>query len=95
MQLTELDNYKAEIFLLANQFGVKNIKVFGSVARGEAEDNSDIDFLVEMDKGRTLLDRIAFRQELLQIFGREVDVISIKAIKGRIKENILRDAVNL
>lgn len=54
-----------------------------------------IDFLVEMDKGRTLLDRIAFKQELLKILGCNVDVISIKAIKGRIKENILKDAVSL
>lgn len=45
-----------------------------------------IDFLVEMDKGKTLLDRIAFKQELLKTLGRNVDVISIKAIKGRIKK---------
>ncbi|MFA4922685.1 MAG: nucleotidyltransferase domain-containing protein [Ignavibacteriaceae bacterium] len=95
MQLTELDNFKSEIYLLANKFGVKNIKVFGSVARGDADDDSDIDFLVEMDKGRTLLDRIGFKQELLKILDCKVDVISIKAVKGRIKENILREAVSL
>lgn len=95
MQLTELHQFKSEILSVADKFGAKNIKVFGSVARGEAEDDSDIDFLVEMDKGKTLLDRIAFRQELRRILGCEVDVISIKAVKERIKENILREAVSL
>jgi len=95
MQLTELDNFKNEILFSANKFGARNIKVFGSVARGEADDDSDIDFLVEMYKGRALSDRITFKQDLLKILVRDVDMISIKAIKGRIKENILKDAVSL
>jgi len=95
MSIKELNTYKESILSVAEHFGVKNIRVFGSMARKEEDVESDIDFLVEMEKGKTILDRIAFTQELQRLLGKKVDVISEKAIQGRIKENILRDAVKL
>jgi len=95
MSLQELNNYKGRILSVAAQFGAKNVRVFGSVAREEDDPNSDIDFLVEMEAGKTIFDRIGLKSELRKLLGKKVDVISDKAIKGRIKENILRDAVRL
>jgi predicted nucleotidyltransferase len=93
MNLSELRLYKNEIETIAAQYGVKNIRVFGSVARGEEREQSDVDFIVEMEKGRTLFDRIGFKQELQRLLHVKVDVISEKAIKPRFQETISMEAV--
>ncbi len=69
MGIKELKEYKTEILRLAFKCGVKDVEVFGSVARNEYDTNSDIDFLVEMQIGKTLLDRLAFKNELEALLG--------------------------
>jgi hypothetical protein len=84
-----------EIIRTAAKHGARNIRIFGSVSRGEADEQSDIDLLVEMDPGRSLLDHAALWLELQEILGRRVDVISDRGIKPRIRERVLREAVPL
>lgn len=95
MQIAELRNRKEDILKLAYIFGVKDIRIFGSVARDEQDENSDIDLLVEMEKDKSLFDRLGFKHELEQLLKQKVDVISVNAIRGRLKENILKGSLPL
>jgi hypothetical protein len=90
-----LQNKREEILRTAAKHGARNIRVFGSVARGEADEESDIDLLVEMEPGRSLLDHAALWLELQEVLGRKVDVVSDRGIKPRIRERVLREAVPL
>jgi predicted nucleotidyltransferase len=84
MDIYELISVKRdEILSLAERFGIKNIRVFGSVARHEAHDRSDIDFLVEFPPGASLLTHAAFQRELSVLLSRDVDVASVKGLKNQ------------
>lgn len=69
--------------------------MFGSVARGEARADSDVDFLVDLEPGRSLLDRVALIQDLEDLLGCRVDVATEKGLKDRVRERVLREAVPL
>jgi predicted nucleotidyltransferase len=86
---------REEIVLVAARHGARDIRLFGSVARGEAGPDSDVDFLVEMEQGRSLLDRINLRLELERLLGCRVDVVSEKALRTRILGRVLAEAVPL
>jgi predicted nucleotidyltransferase len=73
--------------------GVLHAAVFGSVARGEETDGSDIDFLVELEKGRTLTDLAGLRLDLAELLGRDVDVVTPSALHPRLKDQILGELV--
>jgi predicted nucleotidyltransferase len=88
-----LKEKRKEILQLAAQHGAKNVKVFGSVARGEADAQSDVDFLVEMEPGRSLLDMGGLLMDLQDLLGRKVDVVSVKGLRARIRDRVLREAV--
>ena len=83
------------ILALAQKYAVKNIRIFGSVARREASGNSDIDFLVEFPKGTSLLTHAAFQRELAELLGRGVDVASENGIHENFKKTVLQEAVPL
>ncbi|MEC4884119.1 MAG: nucleotidyltransferase family protein [Scytonema sp. PMC 1070.18] len=87
--------FRSEILKIAAKYGAYNIRVFGSVARNEARDNSDVDFLVEMETGRNFLDRIGLKQELEELLGRSVDIAKISNLHDMIKDKVLREAVTL
>jgi predicted nucleotidyltransferase len=96
MSIEELLKTKREdILRIAAKYGARNVRVFGSVARGEADEESDIDFLVEMEPGRSLLDMGGLLMELRDLLEREVDVITERGLKPRIRERVLREAVIL
>jgi predicted nucleotidyltransferase len=96
MEVDELLKEKREeILRIAAKHGARNVRVFGSVARREAGEESDIDILVEMEPGRSLLDHAALWLELQEVIGRKVDVVSDRGIKPRIRERVLREAVPL
>ena len=84
-----------EILRIAREYGASNIRVFGSVARGEADEMSDVDLLVSLAPGFGLLRHAAMIRELEALLGRKVDVISDKGLPPRIRERILREAVPL
>jgi uncharacterized protein len=83
------------ILAIADRYGVTNMRVFGSVARGEADAQSDIDFVVTLQKDWSLLEHIAFTQELEDLLGRKVDVVVEEGLRDIIRENVLNEAVPL
>jgi len=83
---------RQEILAIAARHGARNLRVFGSVARGEAGPESDIDILVEMDSGKSLLDHVALMQDLEDLLQRKVDVVSEKALHWHIRERVLAEA---
>lgn len=94
MTLEELLHEKREeILRIAARHGARNVRVFGSMVRGEANQASDIDFLVEMEPGRSLLDLGGLQVELESLLGRRVDVVTVRGLKARIRDRVLREAV--
>lgn len=90
-----IENKRDDILRIAAQHGASNIRVFGSVARGEAEPESDLDLLIQLESGRSLLDLIAIKQDLEDLLERKVDVLTESAISPYLRERILREAVPL
>jgi hypothetical protein len=84
-----------EILVLAGRFGIKNIRIFGSVARHEAREGSDIDFLVEFPSGTSLLTHAAFQRELAELLGCNVDVASVNGLREQIRHSVIQEAVPL
>ncbi|MBD1843105.1 nucleotidyltransferase family protein [Cyanobacteria bacterium FACHB-63] len=90
-----LADKREAILAIAQKHGAYNIRVFGSVARGEADDESDVDFLVEMGKDRSPWFPVGLIQDLEDLLGREVDVATEKGLKDRIRERVLKEAIPL
>jgi hypothetical protein len=86
---------RADILALAAKHGARNVRVFGSVARGDADEQSDIDVLVQMEPGRSLLDLGGLQYDLEQLLGCRVDVVTEQGLKARLREEILSEAVTL
>jgi predicted nucleotidyltransferase len=92
---TLIKSKRDEILALAARYGARNVRVFGSVARGEAGPESDIDLLVTLEPSRTLLDQIALWQDLEDLLGRKVDVVTESALHRLIRDQVLEEAVPL
>lgn len=84
-----------EILKLASQHGVRNVRVFGSAAHGEADGDSDIDFLVELEPDRTLFDLGALLMDLQDLLGRKIDIVTDDSIYWLLRRRILKEAVSL
>ena len=96
MTLRELQTTKRnEILRIAAKRGARNIRVFGSVARGENDASSDIDFLVDMEPDRSLFDLSGLLLDLEAVLHTEVDVVIERGLRARIRERVLREAVPL
>ena len=80
---------------IAAKHGAYNVRVFGSVAKHEADSASDIDLLVEMEPERSLLDLGWLLMDLRELLGCQVDVVTEKGLRGRIRERVLSEAVAL
>lgn len=80
---------------VAAAHGARNVRIFGSAARGDAGPESDVDFLVEMAEGRSLLDLVGLWQDLEELLGRKVDVVEPEGLHWYIRDRILREAVPL
>ncbi|MEX2473206.1 MAG: nucleotidyltransferase family protein [Gemmatimonadota bacterium] len=83
---------RAEILALAERHGASDVRVFGSVLRGDAREDSDIDLLVRFHAGRSLLDHVALRQDLADLLESEVDVVSEPALHWFIRDRVLAEA---
>jgi uncharacterized protein len=90
-----LKEKREEILRIAAEHGARNVRVFGSVVRGEARPDSDLDFLVDMDPGRTLLDMGGLLMDLRDALGQEVDVVTERGLKTRIRDRVLKEAMPL
>ncbi len=95
MNVNDLLGRRDEILRVADRHGARNVRVFGSVARGDADERSDVDFLVEMASGRSLLDLGGLLMDLQDLLGRRVDVVTERGLKERIRDRVLREAVPL
>ena len=93
--LRDLDSHRAKILQLAARHGARNVRLFGSVARGDAGIGSDVDFLVEMEPGRSLFDLVGLTQDLEELLGCRVDVVTTGGLSPYLKESVLSEAVAL
>jgi uncharacterized protein len=90
-----LRDKREDILRITWQHGARNVRIFGSVARGDAGSESDVDFLVRLEPGTTLLRHAALIRELKRLLGREVHVVSDRALRQKIKDRVMREAVPL
>lgn len=86
---------KTLVGALARAHGARSVELFGSAARGEEGVDSDLDFLVELEPGRSLLDVIGLENDLAELFGRKVDVVARPAAKPRVLKGSARDRVRI
>lgn len=90
-----LDRYRTQLREIARRHGARNLRVFGSTARGQARADSDVDLLVDLDPGRTLLDVMAMRQEASAVLGRSADVFTLEMLREPARGEAEREAVAL
>jgi predicted nucleotidyltransferase len=88
-----IENRRDDVRAIAERHGARRLRVFGSVARGESRPDSDIDFLVEFEPGRSLLDQAALLLDLQDLLGLKVDIVSEGGINPRMRDRILKEAV--
>ena len=84
--------YRRELLEAASRHGVSDVRIFGSVARGDARPESDVDLLVDLEPGRTLLDLIGFKQDAEDILGVSVDAAAPRFMKDRVRRRALKEA---
>jgi len=80
------------VLALAARHGASNVRIFGSVAEGRADDASDVDFLVDLEPGRSLLDLGGLLMDLQDLLGRKVDVLTEPALHWYIRRKVVREA---
>ena len=93
--MTHLDLPRSEIIRVARLHGAQSVRVFGSRARGDARPGSDLDLLVTLEPGRTLLDLIAIRQDLEDLLQYTVDVVTENGLSPYVRDRIVAEAVPL
>ncbi|HOC70682.1 MAG TPA: nucleotidyltransferase family protein [Candidatus Hydrogenedentes bacterium] len=86
---------RREILEIARRYGAHDMRIFGSVARGDQTENSDLDLVVRFDPGRTLFDQGGFLMELQDLLGIKVDVISERGMRARFREHVMKEAIPL
>jgi len=87
-----LEDKREEIEALAAQYGVRKLRVFGSAARGNTTSASDIDFLVDLEPGRSVMDLGGLLMGLQDLLGCDVDVVTERSLRPRIREKVLNEA---
>ena len=90
-----LQTKRAQVLDLAKRYGARNVRLIGSVARGEAGPASDLDLLVDLEEGRSLLEHAALTVELEHLLGCKVDVATEKGLRPRVRARVLSEAVPL
>jgi predicted nucleotidyltransferase len=90
-----LQTHRLEILDVARRHGARNVRVFGSLARGEGGEDSDLDLLVTLGEGRSLLDLVGLKQDLEELVQRPVDVVTERALSPYLRERVLSEAVPL
>ena len=87
-----ISKHREQILSLAEKYGASDVRVFGSFARGTADEKSDVDFLVNLAPGRSLFDLGGLLYELQELIGRRVDVVTPAGLRPRIRDRVLREA---
>jgi uncharacterized protein len=86
---------RQQILDIAARHGASNVRVIGSYARGEQSAESDLDLLIDLEPGRSLIDHVAIAQDLEDLLGRPVDVIEAHALHALIRDRVVQEAVPL
>ena len=93
--MRDIRNRRDEILQIAEKHGADNLRIFGSVARGQAEEASDLDILVHLEESRSLLDHIALKHDMEDLLGCVVDVVDDDAIYEDLRGQVLAESVPL
>ena len=88
-----VDEHRPEILAAAASCGARNVRVFGSTARGKDDERSDIDFVVSLDRGRTLFDLVRLEIRLEKVLGRRVDVVTEDSLLEPARATALKEAL--
>jgi predicted nucleotidyltransferase len=94
-RLTQLQQQKSTILTIAKHYHAVNVRIFGSVVRGEDNEDSDIDLLVDFLRNATLIDEVGLIQQLSEKLERKVDIVSEPALNKYLRQQILQEAVSL
>jgi uncharacterized protein len=86
---------RQDIIRVAARRGATNVRLFGSLARGEGREESDVDLLVDMEEGRSLVDLSHLLQDMEELIGRPFHIVEPEALHWAIRERILKEAVPL
>ncbi|WP_237747936.1 nucleotidyltransferase family protein [Spirulina subsalsa] len=95
MTLKDITGQKTQILAIAQKYGASNVRVFGSFVTGNVTPDSDIDFLMDIKLGHSLLDRIQLMQELEDLLGRKVDIAKPETLHEEIREQVMKQAISL
>lgn len=90
-----VQQYRDAILAIAQRNGAHDVRIFGSVARGDADESSDLDLLVRFEPGRSLMDHGMLIEELRELLGVKVDVVSERGIRDRFRKRVMREVVPL
>ena len=93
--LADLRDRRQELLRIAKRHGASNVRVFGSVMRGDASAASDVDFVVSLDEGRSLLDLGGLLMDFRDALGYDVDVVTDTGLRERIRNDVLATAAPL
>jgi predicted nucleotidyltransferase len=91
----QIHSIKDRILEVLKRYPIKKAAIFGSFARGEANNTSDIDLLIESNQPITLFDVLRLEKELAEVTSRKIDIVEFSAIKNSIRTNVLRDAISI
>ena len=95
MEIEELKQKRAEIISIAERNGGRKVRIFGSLARSDSGMDSDVDFLIELEPERSLLDIVAIKQDLEDLLQMKVDVVTESSVSPYIRREIVRQAISL
>jgi len=90
-----IEEIKHKIVPILKEAGVERSSIFGSVVHGEATEDSDVDILVELPKGKTLLDLVGLKMELKDALGTEVDLLTYRSISPLLRDIILKEQIRI
>lgn len=93
--LSDIRKHREEILRIAGEYGASEVRVFGSTATGRSNADSDIDVLVKLQPGRSLFDIVALKQDLEDLLGRRIDLVTEASVSPYIRDRVLREAVEL
>lgn len=95
LTLAAIREKREAILGIAQRYGASDIRVFGSVARGDTHDGSDVDLIVRFETGRSLFDHAGLLMELQELLGIKVDVIDEEAMRERFRQHVMAEALPL
>jgi predicted nucleotidyltransferase len=95
ISLDAIRKQKQGILKIARSYGAEDVRVFGSVVRGTMTSDSDVDFLVRLTPGRTVLDIVAIKQDIEELLGCKVDVVTEASLSPYLRDDVFKEAVGL